>query len=133
MTSTLAKMAKQPSQNGQADKPKWLHSIQDSTQPSIQSSKGVIYPFNETEFIEAWSVWILERKEKRLRKYTHLGEQTALHNLQKISNDNYLTAIQIINNSITHGWQGLFALKEQKTKRTKLDADKAAKWASGLS
>ena len=133
MTSTLAKMAKQPSQNGQAAKPKWLHSIQESIQPSIQSSKGVIYPFNETEFVEAWSVWILERKEKRLRKYTHLGEQTALHNLQKISNDNYLTAIQIINNSITHGWQGLFALKEQKTKRPKLDAAKASKWASGLS
>jgi len=133
LTRAVDKMARQPSQIDQAAKPKWLHSIQESIQPSIQSSKGVIYPFNETEFVEAWSVWILERKEKRLRKYTHLGEQTALHNLQKISNDNYLTAIQIINNSITHGWQGLFALKEQKTKRPKLDAAKASKWASGLS
>tara|TARA_R110000765_G_scaffold225396_1_gene329385 strand:- start:1691 stop:2332 length:642 start_codon:yes stop_codon:yes gene_type:complete len=133
MARGVDKMASQPRQNGFAEEPKWLHSIQESIQPSIQSSKGVIYPFDENEFIEAWSVWILERKEKRLRKYTHLGEQTALHNLQKISNDNYLTAIQIINNSITHGWQGLFALKEQKTKRPKLDAQKAARWANDIS
>mgnify|MGYP006171108683 CR=1 FL=1 len=120
MARGVDKMARQPSQNGFSEEPNWLysiqHSIQPSIQPSIQSSKGVNYPFTENEFIEAWSVWILERKEKRLRKYTHLGEQTALHNLQKISNDNYITAIQIINNSITHGWHGLFALKEQKTK-----------------
>ena len=116
MTSTLAKMAKQPSQNGQAAKPKWLHSIQESIQPKEHISKGVVYPYNETEFLDAWSIWLGERKAKKLRKYTELGEQTALHNLQKISNNDYNKAILIINNSITHGWQGLFALKEPKTR-----------------
>ena len=83
-------------------------------------TKEVIYPFTENLFIEAWKVWIQERKEKKLRNYTQRGEQSALHNLQKISNDDYKTAIQIINNSITHGWQGLFALKEQKTRAPKI-------------
>ena len=79
-------------------------------------TKEVVFPFTQNEFIEAWSIWILERKEKKLKSYTQRGEQSALHNLQKISGDDYKKAIQIINNSITHGWQGLFALKEQKTK-----------------
>jgi len=83
-------------------------------------TKEVVFPFTEKEFIEAWSVWILERKEKKLRSYTLRGEQSALHNLQKISGDDYKTAIQIINNSITHGWQGLFPLKEQKTRAPKI-------------
>lgn len=90
-------------------------SIHTSIQPSIHISKGVIFPFDEKEFIEAWSVWLSERKAKKLRKYTELGEQTALHNLQKISNNEYKTAILIINNSITHGWQGLFPIKKQKS------------------
>ena len=80
----------------------------------------IIYPFQELDFIEAWRVWILERKEKKLRNYTTRGEQSALHNLQEISGGDYKTAIKIINNSITHGWQGLFALKEQKTRAPKI-------------
>ena len=94
-------------------------------------TKEVVYPFTEKLFIEAWKVWIQERKEKKLRNYTQRGEQSALHNLQKISGDDWKTAIQIINNSITHGWQGLFALKEQKTKRPKLDYEAARAWARG--
>ena len=96
-------------------------------------TKEVVFPFTQNEFIEAWSIWILERKEKKLKSYTQRGEQSALHNLQKISGDDYKKAIQIINNSITHGWQGLFALKEQKTNRPKLDAQEAARWANSRS
>ena len=93
----------------------------------------MVFPFNENEFTEAWSIWIQERKEKQLKNYTQRGEQSALHNLQKISGDDYKKAIQIINNSITHGWQGLFALKEQKTNRPKLNAQEAARWANSRS
>tara|TARA_R100000541_G_scaffold16870_1_gene26531 strand:- start:1687 stop:2370 length:684 start_codon:yes stop_codon:yes gene_type:complete len=95
-------------------------------------TKEVVFPFQNNEFIEAWSIWILERKEKKLKNYTQRGEQSALHNLQKISGDNYKTAIQIINNSITHGWQGLFALKEQKTRAPKITAD-SVRWANSRS
>ena len=116
MARALDKLARQPRQNGFADKPKRLTSIQESIQPSIHISKGVVYPYNEKEFLDAWSIWLGERKAKKLRKYTELGEQTALHNLQKISNNDFNKAILIINNSITHGWQGLFALKEPKNR-----------------
>tara|TARA_R110000822_G_scaffold3661_1_gene15792 strand:- start:131 stop:775 length:645 start_codon:yes stop_codon:yes gene_type:complete len=128
---TLIKMIKQPYQIDKADISNCEDSIQSSIQSSIHISKEVIFPFQNKEFIEAWKVWVLERKEKRLKSYTQRGEQSALHNLQKISGDNYKTAIQIINNSITHGWQGLFALKEQKTKRPKLDYEAARAWARG--
>ena len=123
------------SQRDDSDSSERLDSIQESKHLSIQTSihisKEVVYPFNKIEFIEAWKIWIQERKEKQLRNYTQRGEQSALHNLQKISGDDYKTAIQIINNSITHGWQGLFALKEQKTKRPKLDYEAARAWARG--
>lgn len=95
-------------------------------------TKEVVYPFTEKLFIEAWKVWIQERKEKKLRNYTQRGEQSALHNLQKISGDDWKTAIQIINNSITHGWQGLFALKEQKTRAPKITED-SVRWANSRS
>ena len=128
LTRAVDKMARQPSQIDQAAEPKWL----DSIQSSIHISKEVIFPFQNKEFIEAWCVWVLERKEKRLKSYTQRGEQSALHNLQKISNDDYKTAIQIINNSITHGWQGLFALKEQKTRAPKITED-SVRWANSRS
>ena len=115
---------KGPSQRDDSDSSERLDSIQESKhlsiQPSIHFNKEVVYPFNKIEFIEAWKIWIQERKEKQLRNYTQRGEQSALHNLQKISGDDYKKAIQIINNSITHGWQGLFPLKEQKTRAPKI-------------
>jgi DNA-binding MarR family transcriptional regulator len=124
------------SQRDDSDSSERLDSIQESKhlsiQPSIHISKEVVYPFNKIEFIEAWKIWIQERKEKQLRNYTQRGEQSALHNLQKISNDDYKTAIQIINNSITHGWQGLFALKEQKTRFPKITED-TIRWANSRS
>ncbi len=131
LTRAVDKLTRQPSQIDQAAESNWLHSIQERKQKSIHISKEVIYPFTQNEFIEAWSIWILERKEKKLKSYTQRGEQSALHNLQKISGDDYKKAIQIINNSITHGWQGLFALKEQKTNRPKLDYEAARAWARG--
>ena len=129
--SRKLKLTQQEAQIDSAAGSNCVTSIQDSIQPSIHISKEVVYPFNEIEFIEAWKIWIQERKEKQLRNYTQRGEQSALHNLQKISGDDYKKAIQIINNSITHGWQGLFALKEQKTKRPKLDYEAARAWACG--
>ena len=90
----------------------------------------ITYPFQEIEFIEAWKVWILERKEKKLRNYTYRGEQSALHNLQKISGGDFPKAIKIINNSITHGWQGLFKLKNDEQRIKTIDAKSALAWAS---
>ena len=93
--------------------------------------KGVIYPFKEKEFLDAWKIWIEERAANQYKKYTERAEQGALHKLQKISNHDYKTAIAIINESISNGWRGLFPLKESKQNSPELDIEKTLKWAYG--
>ena len=93
--------------------------------------KGVIYPFQEKEFLEAWDIWIEERAANQYKKYTERAEQGALHKLQKISNHDYKTAIAIINESISNGWRGLFPLKESKQNSPELDIEKTLEWAYG--
>jgi len=135
MISTLIKLIKQPNQNDKAAISKRLDSIHSSIQIKKHTSKEegvkVIYPFNSDEFRSTWAVWLSERKEKKLKKYTSKGLQAQLHHLQQISKNNEADAIKIINYSIAQGWQGLFPLKEQKTKRPKLDYEKARAWARG--
>jgi hypothetical protein len=118
MIGTLIKMIKQPNQIDKAAISKRLDSIHSSTQLSIHSSKEegvkVIYPFNSDEFRSTWALWLSERKEKKLKKYTSKGLQAQLHHLQQISKNNEAEAIKIINYSIAQGWQGLFPLKKQK-------------------
>ena len=128
MTTPIAKMAKLPSQNGEAASPNRPHSIQ----KSIQKSKHIRIerPFNSKEFDEIWDIWIDERKQQKRKKYTERGEKATLHNLQKISNNNEKQAIKIIKQSITQGWAGLFALKGG-AERKQLDAEQALKWAYG--
>ena len=95
--------------------------------------KGVIYPFQEKEFLEAWDIWIEERAANRYKKYTERAEQGALHKLQKISNHDYKTAIAIINESISNGWRGLFALKRDKQQGLPdLSMEEAIKWADNI-
>ena len=128
---TLSKLLRQTKQIDEADKANCLHSIQDSIQDSIHVSKEVVYPFDEKEFLDTWKIWIEERRESGIKKYTNRGEQSALHNLQKISNHDYKTAIEIINQSISHGWRGLFELKKGKSDRPKLNYENTVNWAYG--
>ena len=111
-------------------------SIQDSIQPSIHLSKHlsikeVVYPFQEKEFKDTWKIWIEERRENSYKKYSKRAEQAALHNLQKISNNEYRKAIEIINQSISQGWRGLFALKESKQRKPEFNSEKILAWAYG--
>lgn len=74
-------------------------------------SKEVVLPFEGDEFQKIWHIWIQERKDRRIKKYTPRGEQAALHQLQTLSNNDEQQAIRIIQQSIANGWQGLFAIK----------------------
>lgn len=130
MTTPLAKMAKLPSQNGEAASPNRPHSIQKSIQKSKHIRKEVVLPFESDEFKNIWDIWIDERKQQKRKKYTERGEKATLHNLQKISNNNEKQAIKIIKQSITQGWAGLFAVKGG-AERKQLDAEQALKWAYG--
>jgi hypothetical protein len=95
--------------------------------------KGVVYPFQEKEFLDAWKIWIEERADNNYKKYSERAEQAALHKLQKISNHDYKTAITIINESISNGWRGLFALKRDKQQGLPdLSMEEAIRWADNI-
>ena len=91
--------------------------------------EDVVFPFQEDEFLDTWKIWIEERRESGIKKYTNRGEQSALHKLQKISNHDYKTAIAIINESISQGWRGLFALKGGKQDSPGHNLEEAIAWA----
>lgn len=135
LTRALVKMTKQTSQIDKADLSKRLDSIHSSIQDSIQYSNKVVLPFDSKEFSEAWAIWIEERKLKRLKKYTQRGEQGALKRLAKESNGNEALAIEMINNAIARGWQGIYPIKNHdkrtNTPRGPISKERALKWASG--
>ena len=137
MTRALIKMIRQTNQNDDSDSSKRLDSIQESIQLKEHISKTllkkeIILPWKTETFIEKWDIWIDERKEKKIKKYTYRGEQAALHNLQKVSNGDEVTAIKIIQYSITHGYAGLWKLKTDYNKqRQPINREKALRWASG--
>jgi hypothetical protein len=95
--------------------------------------EDVVFPFKEKEFLDTWKIWIDERRESGIKKYTNRGEQSALHKLQKISNHDYKTAVAIINESISQGWRGLFALKRDKQQGLpEISMEEAIKWADNI-
>ena len=84
------------------------------TRENTLKNKGVVLPFEDESFIEMWDEWILERRERKIKKYTPRGEQAALHKLQKESGGDSAIAVQMIQQSIANGWTGIFPLKTQK-------------------
>jgi hypothetical protein len=128
----LVKMSTLHRQNVDSASSKFPHTNTVERTTKNTSKKEVVYPFTETEFLEMWKTWLQERRDRRYKNYTDNGEQAALHNLKKMSNDDYRTAIAIIQQSIAQGWQGLFELKGAKSgKRPELDREQALAWATG--
>jgi hypothetical protein len=72
---------------------------------------GVHLPFSDENFIAKWQEWLQYRKERRLAAYTPTGLKATFTRLKRISQDNHSTAMQIIDQSLENGWQGLFELK----------------------
>jgi len=81
------------------DKPK----IKETNKPKDNPAKASL-PFSTLEFEKAWSDWVLHRKEK---KHT-LTSSTASKQLKMLGKLGEFRAIQAIENSILHGYQGLF-------------------------
>ena len=67
--------------------------------------------FQTPDLQTAWNEWLQERKERKLKKYTDRGLKAAMTHLLTIANQDEQIAIQIINQTIAQGWQGLFPLK----------------------
>lgn len=129
---SMGKMTSLPGKNDDSASSKFPHTNTVERTTKNTSKKEVVYPFTEIEFLETWKAWLQERRDRRYKSYTDNGEQAALHNLKKMSNDDYRTAIAIVQQSIAQGWQGLFELKGAKSgKRPELDRKQALAWAAG--
>lgn len=70
-------------------------------------------PFDSTEFSEKWAEWLQYRKERKLGSYTPTGLKSTFTNLKKITQNDPAIAIEVIEQSLANGWQGLFELKQQ--------------------
>tara|TARA_R110000787_G_scaffold43672_2_gene106963 strand:- start:597 stop:1286 length:690 start_codon:yes stop_codon:yes gene_type:complete len=105
------------------------------TNQSIIPVEGKILslPFNEDEFIQAWAIWLKERKDRRSKKYSFLGEQKALNKLARISNNDVNSAIAIIDQSIENNWLGFFPIKNDKRNSKTFDTNKYSDYLQSLS
>ena len=126
LSKALIKLSNQTNQIEQSENSKRV----DSIQYKEQDKKQLIYPFESNNFLDQWAIWIDERRLKKIKPYTFIGEQGALHILHKISNGNEQVAISIINQSIINGYTGLFPLKKGTNRNNTLNADTAIEWAS---
>lgn len=79
------------------------------------ASEALTFPFEDSLFIEWWDKWKIYKKEQHGFKYkSQMSEQAALMDLQKKSDSDLITAIEIIQQSIAQGYKGLFELKDSK-------------------
>lgn len=74
-----------------------------------KNNKDLNFPFLDLEFKQVWDILVTQPKWK---KKTPAALQATLNKLSKYS---ILDAIEMMNNSIAGGWQGVFELKENKT------------------
>ena len=72
---------------------------------------GVHLPFEDQQFKDKWQEWLQYRKERRLAAYTPTGLKATFTKLKRISSENPEIAVQILDQSLENGWQGLFELK----------------------
>lgn len=80
---------------------------------------GVVNPFSEA-FLAHWGTWKQYKVEEFGFKYKGvISEQTALMQLSVISGGREEIAVEIINQSMSNGWKGLFPLKNNTNGTTK--------------
>lgn len=72
----------------------------------------VVMPFESENFVKHWNFWKGYKKEQFNFVYKSvISEQAALNELVKLSGGEEKTAIEIIMQSISNTWKGLFELK----------------------
>ena len=94
-------------------------------------AKSLDLSFVRDDFKECFSMW-LEYKQSlpaKMRYNSELGIKRAYNHLFKISNGNPYAAQEIVDNSITASYQGLFPIKNFKNKEP---ISIAAKMLEGL-
>lgn len=78
---------------------------------TAKDTADIPLPFQSLEFASIWKEWLQHRKEARIKNYTPTGLRRLFKWLIAESDNNEQVAIQIIDQSLSKGWQGLFELK----------------------
>jgi hypothetical protein len=78
---------------------------------TAKDTEGIPLPFKSPNFASIWSEWLQYRKEARIKNYTPTGLRRLFRWLAETSGGDEQVAIQIVDQSLTKGWQGLFELK----------------------
>jgi len=82
-------------------------------------------PFT-SNFISYWNGWKKYKKVDLKFQYKSIeSEQASLDELVKKSNNDELTAILILKQSMANGWKGFFELKQPQNGTTKLGTSEA--------
>lgn len=81
---------------------------------SKRKNNGVQLPWNDLDFINKWQEWLQYRAERNLARYVPTGLKRTFTKLFNDAGGNPQTAIAIIDQSLSMGWQGLFPVKEQQ-------------------
>jgi hypothetical protein len=68
-------------------------------------------PFQNKNFIDSWTEWINYKIKRDDKKYVGAGINQTFIKIKKLSNNNEQVAIDIITQSISNNWAGLFELK----------------------
>lgn len=122
LTSRVGRVIKMRTQNHQNDesaasKRGHTNTVERKVERTLKEEE-LVMPFDSEKFRDAWSSYLEMRKAQHRFTYkTHASEQTALHQLYKISNGNENTAVAIIAQSIAWCWKGLFPLKQTKNEQ----------------
>jgi hypothetical protein len=87
-----------------------------------ESDEPLVYPFTDELFLNRWEAWKKYKKEQFKFQYKHSGEQAALKNVGELSRGNMEVALAIIQQSMAHGWKGLFELKTGNQPTTPAEA-----------
>lgn len=83
---------------------------EEKEEEKVKEKEEVINPFGKN--FTAWEGWKQYKKEEHREKYkSPKTEQAAIDNLFKLANGDPQVAKEIINQSISNRWKGLFELK----------------------
>ena len=91
----------------------------------INESLNIVLPFESEAFKNKWELWKAYRLEIKKPIKGVISEQAALKDLSEMADLNENIAIQIIDQSMSKNWQGLFELKSINNEKPNELADYA--------
>jgi len=109
-TGRPKKMIGQEEKNDRADRSNdtSINTIKEQVKEQSKKEEEIHLPWDSKTFSHIWSEWKADRKERKIKNYTHRGELAALHKLYNETNGNEQHAIEAIQQAIANQWQGIF-------------------------